>query len=549
MKRIIHLIKQVDLMISVFKPAFRLYMFVVLGIVIGMLTVYLLAPVRFRNNAAPIQLDDTYRDQWIKDAANGYQYMVTAAQGLDETSRTELENRARTEARDKLIDAGVTTADIDRLINDNENQLYLTTSLTTLRDLLDDDIESAAQVKIDEHKDPNFFTNVIAPIIIWLLVVIVGLLLIVYYKLFGIPFLRPIKRMLGLEKIDPAFEAELRRRAAMKEESQKKTDFVDSGPPVVQFISTYLAGDNYYDDSFAIELEDMTFLGECGSGISDTIGVGEPKKVSATEVWLFDKNDISTITYVLMSEHAYHDEAIRAKLAPRGEPVLAHEGSVTKLETQTLRAEIRIKSLEYGNTGPLPPNSYFDRLTVEIAVWQKDGGDTGSMDTFETEYEMPQPIRPVQPMQPLPPMPQAQPPMPPPQQPMPQQMPPQAPPMQPRPPMPQQPAPGQMPPPQQRPPQMPPQPAPGQMPPQQRPPQMPPQGAPGQMPPPQQRPPQMPPQGAPGQMPPQQRPPQMPPQGAPGQMPPQMPPQQRPPQMPPQQRPPSPFGDTGEIEP
>jgi hypothetical protein len=44
--------------------------------------------------------------------------------------------------------------------------------------------------------------------------------------------------------------------------------------------------------------------GECGVGISETIGVGDPKKVTAFEVWLFDKNDIQTVTKVLMSAHA-----------------------------------------------------------------------------------------------------------------------------------------------------------------------------------------------------------------------------------------------------
>ena len=35
--------------------------------------------------------------------------------------------------------------------------------------------------------------------------------------------------------------------------------------------------------------------------------MGEPKKVAALEIWLFDKNDIKTATKVLMSEHAYND--------------------------------------------------------------------------------------------------------------------------------------------------------------------------------------------------------------------------------------------------
>ena len=47
-------------------------------------------------------------------------------------------------------------------------------------------------------------------------------------------------------------------------------------------------------------------------GVSETIGVGSPNKVTAFEVWLFDKNDIRTVTKVLMSDHAFNDDAIRA---------------------------------------------------------------------------------------------------------------------------------------------------------------------------------------------------------------------------------------------
>ena len=82
-------------------------------------------------------------------------------------------------------------------------------------------------------------------------------------------------------------------------------------------MTTYMAGDDLYDDSFSIDSPSGEFLGECGVGISDTIGVGDPKKVTAFEVWLFDKNDIQTVTKVLMSEHAFNDAAIRQRLAPR----------------------------------------------------------------------------------------------------------------------------------------------------------------------------------------------------------------------------------------
>jgi hypothetical protein len=100
-------------------------------------------------------------------------------------------------------------------------------------------------------------------------------------------------------------------------------------------------------------------------GFSENIGEGEPDKVTAFEVWLFDKSDIRTVTKVLMSEHAYHDDALRAKLAPKGDAVLAQPGAPVILETSGLQVVIDITTLVYGE-GELPPNSFFAELTVEL---------------------------------------------------------------------------------------------------------------------------------------------------------------------------------------
>jgi len=99
-----------------------------------------------------------------------------------------------------------------------------------------------------------------------------------------------------------------------------------SEAPVAHFMTSYIIGDDLYDDSFSIDAPNGTFLGECGVGISDTIGVGDPKKVTAFEVWLFDKNDIQTVTKVLMSTHAMNDAAIKQRLASKGEPTLLEPG-------------------------------------------------------------------------------------------------------------------------------------------------------------------------------------------------------------------------------
>lgn len=148
----------------------------------------------------------------------------------------------------------------------------------------------------------------------------------------------------------------------------------EAEPPLKQYDLVYLLGDDRFDMSNPIETEQGTFLGECGMGIGETIGVGEPDKVTAFEVWLFDKNDIRTVTTVLMSQHAFHDGTLRAKLAPKGEAALAEPGAVVTLTTASLRVRAKVVEMEYG-AGGLPDQSFFKKLHVVMAAWPV--GDSG----------------------------------------------------------------------------------------------------------------------------------------------------------------------------
>jgi len=152
-----------------------------------------------------------------------------------------------------------------------------------------------------------------------------------------------------------------------------RTNFENLGlaPPITQTMTTYVAGDDLYDESFSIDTQAGEFLGEYGVGVSESIGVGDPKKVTALEIWLFDKNDIKTATKVVMSEHAYNDAAIRSRLEPKGELILVeHQGQIL-LETATLQLLATVVDLEYGS-GAMPQNSFFERVTLELAIWPKN---------------------------------------------------------------------------------------------------------------------------------------------------------------------------------
>ena len=194
-----------------------------------------------------------------------------------------------------------------------------------------------------------------------LLLIFCGLTLVLGLAFFGVFMFR---NRLGTGIRTPIMEAT---EAAQQAEW---TDFTAIGeqPPIAQFMASYKIGDDLFDDSFSVDSASGEFLGECGVGISETIGVGDPKKVTAFEVWLFDKNDIQTVTKVLMSAHAFGDNALRQRLAAKGEPVLVEPGTQTILETATLRLVARVVDINYGE-GALPENSFFDSLILELAVW------------------------------------------------------------------------------------------------------------------------------------------------------------------------------------
>ena len=198
------------------------------------------------------------------------------------------------------------------------------------------------------------------------LIVISVIVLLVLLGVGGFYVWRLLRR--GTGAVTPVMQAnEISRQA-------EKTDYQSLGlaPPITQTMTTYVLGDDLYDESFSIDTGGGEFLGEYGVGVSETIGVGEPKKVAALEIWLFDKNDIKTATKVLMSEHAYNDPNIRARLEPKGELVVAKPQEQVLLETATLQLLATIVDMEYG-TGAMPQKSYFERITLELAVWPRSG--------------------------------------------------------------------------------------------------------------------------------------------------------------------------------
>lgn len=334
----------------------------VVGLIIGLAWAYGVAPTIWQN-AGPVNLSDSFQAEWVKLVALQY----------TETNDPNL-------ARDMLGQVGDPGPIIQNLITQNQNDRELVGRLTAVQNLAQPNPNVLAQVQYGG-------LQTMSPIVLVILIFLVGAFAIVFWGMYGLTLSMIIKGLLPRRRRGTADEdaaasqasarEQERRRAAEAAVRQREAEVAiqtQAGlpPPVSQFMSAYIIGDDYFDDSFSIEDASGGFLGETGAGISETVGVGAPKKVSAIEIWLFDKNDIRTVTKVLMSEHAYNDEAMRAKLAPKGEAVLAQPGAQVQLETQTLRIIATVRDMAYG-TGAQPPNSFFDRLTIDIAAYAKEG--------------------------------------------------------------------------------------------------------------------------------------------------------------------------------
>lgn len=144
-------------------------------------------------------------------------------------------------------------------------------------------------------------------------------------------------------------------------------------PPLKQWSGTYTFGQDNYEGYFVIETDDGIFLGEGGMEIFKSVPGSSPKQTIAFDVGLFDKTDITTLSRVVMSEHAYQDEILRASLEanPNAEAVLAQPGASFTLTSTAMRVEAKIEEMAYGEGG----NVYFERLTVSLAIFLQEGID------------------------------------------------------------------------------------------------------------------------------------------------------------------------------
>ncbi|MBN2469919.1 MAG: hypothetical protein JXN59_04265 [Anaerolineae bacterium] len=340
-----------------------------LGLVVGLGWAYGIAPTIW-TNAEPIHLHSSYQDEWVKMVAD--QYSLFGRQG-------------QAHAEDMLRRVGNAQATIDRLIGANQGNSTLVARLNAIREF------APGADNPELQKIAYSWVQTLNPAILVAAILIIGALLIILWGMYSMAVGMIIKGLLPSRNrtdtspaMSEASRLDQERRRIAQQTAQRAQQAAQqapppgspaapSVPPLKKYVSTYLLGDDYYDESFSIEDNSGGFLGETGAGISETVSVGTPKKVTALELWLFDKNDIRTVTKVLMTEHAYQNDALRNKLAPKGEAVLARPGALIELETQTLRIIVTILDMKYGSEATPSTNSYFENLTFEIAAYAKEG--------------------------------------------------------------------------------------------------------------------------------------------------------------------------------
>jgi len=325
----------------------------VLGLFLGLIVGWGIWPVEWYN-AAPEHLHPTYQEWYLRMAIESYATSGDAAaakvrwDGLGEKAPEVL---ALIKASPATLDPNVVAA----------FEGAVTSGVVVLPEGTAQPVATPLTGEGTAVTESAGRSNLVTLLVVMcVLTLLIGAALVAYFVL------QNRKNKPGAGTRTPQFETHEATQSA------EWSDFSSVGEeaPMAQFMASYRLGDDLFDDSFSIDSPAGEFLGECGVGISETIGVGEPKKVTAFEVWLFDKNDIQTVTKVLMSAHAFADAAIRQKLETKGELVQTDAGGQTVLETATLKLVARIVDMTYGQ-GALPEKSFFESLILELGIWPK----------------------------------------------------------------------------------------------------------------------------------------------------------------------------------
>lgn len=322
-------------------PILPIVLFIV-GLVFGLLIGWWVAPVEFKD-ATPFYLRQDLREDYMRMAIDSYSINKSAAL-----------------AADRWIALGTEAQNAFAVVQNNPGYLPAALVQEFGQAVTDEITARGGQTTGEAPPDttPSWMSTALIGVGIILVLGVGGAGGFYLYRLFR-------KRGSG-EKTVAMQAAEISRST-----TRMNFDELGVAPPITQTVVTYVFGDDLFDESNSIDSPSGIMLGEYGVGITDYFAASLPKKVNAIEMWLFDTQGIATDTKVLLSEYAFQNKQIFDRLSSKGVLVMAKKDESIYLETKTLILMAKIVDVTYGQ-GPQPDQSYFDRLILDIAVWQKD---------------------------------------------------------------------------------------------------------------------------------------------------------------------------------
>jgi hypothetical protein len=339
-------------------PKWRVARLMLLSFVFGMFWAYVLAPVVFFN-AEPSQMSQGYRDRWLILVASSYPEVYD--QGQVEQLLGWVERPAQ---------------NIDRLLASGERSAAEVAALQEIRPIAEN--VRGTNAPRDRGLIVSLFVLALAIVLFYVLINVIallwGLLIGGFVDRFMARFRPETEADRQARQAIEAIKERKRLEVQMKAEAVVEAAASTFGPPIMQRVSVYQKG-RAFDDSFAIEDANDMFLGECGATIAKTIG--DTQELAAVEIWLFDKEDfVRTLTKVFVSEYVYNDPVARSELDgrvdnPGTDIVLVMPGAALTLETGAIRLQAKVADVNYGSDPALPPNSYFQNLTLRMEAWEK----------------------------------------------------------------------------------------------------------------------------------------------------------------------------------
>jgi hypothetical protein len=328
---------------------------IVLGLLIGLLWGYGLAPIEFAG-ANPHRLNQSARDQWVLMVAGNFDRLFYDE---EETARLldQIDDPAGTIAR--LLQSDTITP------SDREALLRIQPIAQNVRGT-------------PAPADPGFFGNLFSGLILPLLIVLIGTPVVVLlwrlliYGNFVAPLVQRVQEMRDpeLRARNQANRAELQRLKQQRAEldrlkSEQVTD-EELGAPVVQLLKVFQSG-RPYDESNEIE-EGEEFLGQCGSVIPDLLN-GDPL---AIEVWLFDMQATQEKNFkkIFLTPTAANDPQLVSRLMSDSgvgpnDLAIMQPGAKLTIEGETLRVVNEITNVE------LNPNGRLSTFKMRVTAWRK----------------------------------------------------------------------------------------------------------------------------------------------------------------------------------